>query len=527
MTVHRALEYRQLGDHRILARLGEGGQGTVYLGESPGGGRVAIKVLHARYAGDPETRRRFLREAEVAASVAAFCTARVLGTGVVDERPYIVSEYVPGPSLDELVKRDGPRTGSGLERLAVSTLTALASIHAAGVVHRDFKPGNVILGPEGPVVIDFGIARALDHVTSNAQVAGTPSYMPPEQFTDQPLTPASDMFSWAGTMVFAATGRTAFPGSTVPAILHAILYDKPDLSGVPAPLRPLVLACLAKDPAARPAAARLLRDLTGGELPPAGGHTLVVPVATEPVARRRSRGVKVAVASVAAALLATAGVLVVPSWLDGRSQAVRLVPGASLDLAALPTVEVSDQFADDTSRRYATYRPFPDENLPAITVGGGRFSGGGTGPFFGMVAGPKALSSDQAVSVLTTGAFAGSGQFEDSVFVGWVKDGDNYLTAWYNNTRKSTGFDLRVGGEFRKAPDEIPLTLNPGDRFALLLTGGTVTSYAEHAGKWRRLHTASIGDALATEQARQQHRYGFGLRGTTGTISLTRAEGRN
>jgi hypothetical protein len=134
----------------------------VYLGESPERVRVAIKVLHARLAADPKVRRRFLREAEVAASVAAFCTARVICIGMLGERPYIVSEYVPGPSLDALVKSDGPRSGSGLERLAVSTLTALASIHRGGIVHRDFKPGNVILGTEGPVVIDFGIARALD-----------------------------------------------------------------------------------------------------------------------------------------------------------------------------------------------------------------------------------------------------------------------------------------------------------------------------------------------------------------------------
>ncbi|SEG97851.1 Serine/threonine protein kinase [Nonomuraea solani] len=521
MTVPRALEYQRLGEYRISARLGEGGQGTVYLGESPGGQRVAIKVLHARSAGDPETRRRFLREAEVAASVAAFCTARVLGTGVVDERPYLVSEYVPGPSLDELVKRDGPRSGSGLERLAVSTLTALASIHGAGVVHRDFKPANVILGPEGPVVIDFGIARALDHMTSNTQVAGTPSYMPPEQFTDQPLTPASDMFSWASTMVFAATGRTAFPGSSVPAILHAILHAEPNVSGVPEPLRPLVAACLAKDPAARPAAARLLRDLTGGD---PNGRTMV-DLPTEPLVRRR-RSTKIAVAAVAAALVVTAGVLVVPSWLGGRNDAASLTAGTSLDLAALPKVEVDDRFAGDSSRRYATYRPFPEEGLPSITVGEGRFTGGGSAPFFGMVAGPAALSSAQAVSVLTAGTFTGSGRFEDSVFVGWVKDGDNYLTAWYNNTRKATGFDLRARGSFMKAQDEVPLTLAPGDRFALLLVGGTVTSYAEHGGKWRRLHTASIGETLATPQTRQQYRYGFGLRATTGTISVTRTEGR-
>ncbi|MFD0655824.1 serine/threonine-protein kinase [Thermocatellispora tengchongensis] len=159
----------------------------------------------------------------------------------------------------------------GLDRLAISSLTALASIHRAGIVHRDFKPGNVILGPEGPVVIDFGIARTLDAMTTTNHVTGTPAYMSPEQLSDQPLTPASDMFSWAGTMVFAATGRTAFPGGTIPAVLHNVLHGEPDLSGVPEPLRAMVAACLAKNPADRPSAERLLRDLTsgGGVVPPA------------------------------------------------------------------------------------------------------------------------------------------------------------------------------------------------------------------------------------------------------------------
>ncbi|MFC5825974.1 serine/threonine-protein kinase [Nonomuraea insulae] len=533
MTVDRPPEYRQIGGHRILARLGEGGQGAVYLGESPDGRRAAIKLLHPWLADDPDTRRRFLREAEVAASVATFCTARVLGTGLVDERPYIISEYVPGPSLDALVKRDGPRAGGGMERLAVSTLTALASIHGAGIVHRDFKPANVVLGPEGPVVIDFGIARAVGNMTTNVQLAGTPAYMPPEQFTDSPLTPASDMFSWAGTMVFAATGRSAFPASTVPAVLHAILHDQPDVSGVPESLRPMVIACLAKDPAARPSAARLLRELTGGaatpnEGRPGNGHTLVDAGAapTSPSAvRRRPAGLKIAVLAVSAALLVAAGVLVVPTWFRG---APPLKPGgASLDLAALPQVDATDRFGGDTSRQYAAYRPSPGEGAPAIAVGGGRFSASGAAPYFGMVAGPGALSSDQAVSVLTAGTFTGSGQPEDSVFVGWVKDGDNYLTAWYNNSRKSTGFDLRVGGRFRKAPTEIPLTLGQGDRFALLLTGDTVTSYAEHAGRWRRLHTASVAGVLGTAQVRRQYRYGFGLRATTGTLAVTATEGRS
>ncbi|WP_181448719.1 serine/threonine-protein kinase [Nonomuraea aridisoli] len=274
--------------YQVVARLGQGGQGEVFLGESPGGRRVAIKMLHSSFAADSHIRERFRCEAEIAQRLATFSTARVLETGFTRERPYIISEYVPGPSLETLVKEGGPRSGSGLERLAVTTLTALTSIHAAGIVHRDFKPSNVIMGPEGPVVIDFGIAFALDAPTCATGPVGTPAYMAPEQFDDQPLTPASDMFSWAGTMVFAATGRPAFSAGTVPATLNAVLHAEPDLSGVPASLRRLVAACLTKDPAARPTAVEVLCDLVGGDRVPSSAVGGTVPDAL-PAGRHRQR----------------------------------------------------------------------------------------------------------------------------------------------------------------------------------------------------------------------------------------------
>jgi predicted Ser/Thr protein kinase len=530
VTAHRAPDHPKLGDHRVLDRLGEGGQGTVYLAESPGGARVAIKVLHASLAADPETRRRFLREAEVAGRVAPFCTAKVLGTGLAGEQPYIVSEYVPGPSLDELVKRDGPRTGSGLERLAVATLTALASIHAAGIVHRDVKPGNVILGPEGPVLIDFGIARALDARTSSGLVVGTPSYMSPEQLSDQRLTPASDMFSWAGTMVFAATGRAPFRASTVPATLHAVLHGEPDLTGVPEPLRGLVAACLAKDPAARPSAGLLLRDLTGGERPAAGasGPGTLVDLPTEPTRRRRLSGKWAGAAAVAAALLVTAGVLVAPSWFDTKAAAVHLVPGPTLDVEAYEHIDVADAFTADTTGRYTAYGPFPDnEVLPRTSAGGGACTGTGDSPYFGLMAGPV-LSSGQAVVTVTFGSFAATGAEEDSVFVGWIKDADDYITAWYNNSRGTTGFDVRVDGELRTdVPVQIPHRFSPGERLALVLSEATITAYAEHQGRFQRLHTAPINGLLTTDEERRSYRYGFGLRATRGTVSISRLEGRS
>lgn len=259
-------DLRQIGPYRLAGVLGRGGQGTVYLGQGPSNEQVAVKVLHAGAAADENARRRFLREAEAARQVAPFCTARVLDTGLVGGQPYIVSEHIPGPSLDLLVRTEGPRSGSGLERLAVATLTALAAIHRAGIVHRDFKPHNVIMGPEGPVVIDFGIARVTAQ-TATHSVVGTPVYMAPEQFGGAPITPAADMFSWATSMIYAATGQQVFRGDTFPVIMHAILTREPDLSAVPHELRPALAACLAKDPTARPSAAALLRRLTGDESP--------------------------------------------------------------------------------------------------------------------------------------------------------------------------------------------------------------------------------------------------------------------
>lgn len=246
-----------IGHYRVIKSLGRGGQGAVYLASAPNGVQVAVKVLHDLV--DETARARFAREVEAARRVATFSTARVLDVNITGQYPYIVSEYVEGPSLEQLVRKHGPRDEDSLTRLALSTAGALAAIHKAGIVHRDFKPSNVLIGHDGPRVIDFGIARALDQVTMTAgKMVGTPPYMSPEQLSGEAVGPASDVFSWAVTMTFAATGRPAFGEDSVPAVFNRVLTFHPDLSPLPPVLRGIVGACLNKRPEERPSASDVM-----------------------------------------------------------------------------------------------------------------------------------------------------------------------------------------------------------------------------------------------------------------------------
>jgi Protein kinase domain len=256
---------RQLGPYTILNRIGGGGMGVVYLGQTPDRRLVAVKVVRSDRASEPEFVARFRREVRAASGVAGFCTARVLAADLDAHQPYYVTEYVQGPTLQEAVEDGGPLAGRSLEAFAVGVAEALEAIHAAGVVHRDLKPSNVILAREGPKVIDFGIARPIDAttLTQTGKVVGSVNWLAPEQLRTGKASEASDVFAWGGLVTFAGTGHPPFGAGPVGTIANRILHEEPDLRGLQGRLLESVKVALSKDPSQRPSTRGLLEWLVG------------------------------------------------------------------------------------------------------------------------------------------------------------------------------------------------------------------------------------------------------------------------
>lgn len=277
-----AEEPEYAGEYRLQACLGAGGMGEVHLATSASGLRLAVKVVHGQYAEDPEFRARFRQEVAAARRVSGAFTAPVVDADPDAVRPWMATLYVPGPTLADQVKRNGPLSPAELRRLTAGLAEALRDIHRAGVVHRDLKPSNVLLTDTGPKVIDFGISRPVDSDlhTETGKLIGSPPFMAPEQFQrPREVGPAADVFALGAVLVHAATGHGPFDSDSPYIVAYQVVHDEPDLTGVPEALAPLVARCLAKEAAERPTPAEIMAALQ----PPSYEAAAFIPAQRRPL----------------------------------------------------------------------------------------------------------------------------------------------------------------------------------------------------------------------------------------------------
>lgn len=368
-----------------------GGMGIVYLGEAADGGLVAVKVIREDLAGDEDVRSRFAREVAAAARVSCPWTARVMAADVDADPPYLVTEYVDGDTLLDHISRHGPLRIDQARAVAGGLAAGLATVHEAGVIHRDVSPANVLLTGDGPKLIDLGVAAIEDstRLTKTGMSLGTPAWMAPEQARGEPVTPATDVFAWGSVIAFTLTGRPPFGSGRSEGVLYRIVHQEPDLEGLDSLLRPWVEAALRKDPTERPTANHLAAEISGVD--PTTDDLCAVTkeisalVATAPVptgtarfpsefretatisaAGRQGRsGVMRSVVAAAIVLLVAAAVGSGWWWLTGNRDALDGKPATAADAASpSPSDDLDDQMALSTATAAAS-----DPTAPSTSQG--------------------------------------------------------------------------------------------------------------------------------------------------------------
>ncbi|MFD8996700.1 WD40 repeat domain-containing serine/threonine protein kinase [Streptomyces abikoensis] len=497
---------RRIGPYRLEGRLGAGGMGQVFLGASPSGRKVAVKLILPELANAPQFRARFKREVDAARQVGGFHTAQVVDADPDAASPWLVTAFIPGPTLQRTVAENGPLAPDAVLRLGAGLAEGLAAIHRCGLVHRDLKPGNVILADDGPRIIDFGVAHAPgDAMTRTGSVIGTYAYMSPEQIRAETVSPASDVFALGSVLAFAATGRAPFDATSVPAIVHRVTGEPPRLDGLSGELYELVAACLAKEPADRPSTEEVLERLsvTGPgtalpvalpvappDAPPASPPSTAPVVPGKPLARR-----SVLFGGAAAAVAIPAYFLWPKSGDGGSGDSKSGGDGSGGDGKdpALPVARLSGHTSQVECLAFS-----PDGRTLA------------SGDFNGTVR----LWDVGTGNAITT--FKGQGH------TGWVmslvfgRDGQTLYSGGFDKTLK--GWDVRSGlprdvasydGQFDSvgclalSPDGTTLAVGVGSRVELTdpSTGRRTVTFTGHTGSMRGVAFSPDGRSVASVAA--------------------------
>lgn len=515
----------EIGPHRLIKRLGAGGMGVVYAAQARDGALVAVKVIHPEFAADPDFRGRFAREVDMLARVGGACAVPLLAADTEGAQPWLATPLVRGLTLNAYLRENrGPLPPGLLHGLAVGIAEALAQIHAAGVVHRDLKPANIVVSPEGPRVLDFGIARALDQtaLTRTGSVLGSSGWISPAHYRGEPISTADDIFAWGALVTYAATGRPPFGGGDPAAVAHRVMSGEPDMEGFHGPLADLVRKALSKDAARRPTAMALVigimqlvnldRPIASIEGPTSAGtavaetlqatwHGVRTPDEREVAVPKRRRGKKegegrgrgfvLAAAAVALLLLAGVGVggvavanhwdsLPIAAWFgldeDDGDGAADAGDGADPDQAAVtasddPSEEPSEEPSDEA------------EGADGETAGDGSEDGddeedsdggGSTTTMATVGAGVNASGArPSGTHVVAFQPANGSGQYA-------VLDGATVVCAWSFCQGQGGGIGNGDAGSVASSPAALTGYVNSGSRtvsaeVTYTESGGTIT----------------------------------------------------